>query len=583
MPEPYSPKLRWQSRFEAWVERWGVSLIAWLVALMGVVNVFSALSPALHERLRLLDRFMILEVRAGSRLAVTLAGFALLMVAVNLRRHKYAAWLLTMGLLILSAVGHLFKGLDYEEASLALALAAILWWMRSRFHARSDPPSVQQGIKVLLASALFTLLYGTVGFYLLAHHFHTRFDLLTALEQTVQMLIQLSPPTALPVTHFGRYFLDSIYVIAVVTLGYSLAMILRPVVIREPAAPAERARAAAIVAAHGRTPLARLALLPDKAYFFTPGGSVIAFTLKGRVALALGDPIGPSTDLADAVRAFQAYCARNDWIAAFYQTLPATRDLYEAAGLSALTIGQEALVDLSTFSLEGRANKEFRNVKNRFARLGHTATLVPPPLEASLLEALRAVSDEWLSTRGMTELRFSLGWFDEDYLRQCPVMVIRTAEGRISAFASLILDLPPGGVSVDLMRHRRATESGTMDFLFVSLLEWAKTAGYTVFDLGLSALVGVGEHSDDPAIERAMRYLYHSLTRFYNYQGLHAFKAKFHPRWEPRYLMYPQPLTLPAVALAIVQAHVGTWRALLPEWRRPPGPASTPATEEPSS
>ncbi|MCX8025903.1 MAG: phosphatidylglycerol lysyltransferase domain-containing protein, partial [Thermanaerothrix sp.] len=513
-----------------------------------------ALSPALHARLHLLERFMILEVRTGSRLAVTLAGFALLLVADNLRRHKYAAWVLTMGLLLVSALGHLFKGLDYEEAGLAIALAVMLWQMRSRFHARSDPPSVRQGIQVLLAASLFTLLYGSVGFYLLARHFHTRFDLWMGLQQTVQMLLQLSPPNVPPATHFGRYFLDSIYVIAVATLGYSLAMILRPVVLREPATPAERARAADIVARHGQTPLARLALLPDKAYLFTPGGSVVAFTLKGRVALALGDPIGPSADFAEAIRAFQTFCARNDWMAAFYQTLPTTRAFYEAAGLSVLTLGQEALVDLHAFSLEGRANKEFRNVKNRFARLGHTATLVSPPLETSLLEALRAVSDEWLSTRGMTELRFSLGWFDEDYLRQCPAMIIRTAEGRISAFASLILDLPPGGVSVDLMRHRRATESGTMDFLFVSLLEWAKTAGYTVFDLGLSALVGVGEHSDDPAIERAMRYLYHSLTRFYNYQGLHAFKAKFHPRWEPRYLVYPQPLALPSVVLAIVQA-----------------------------
>ena len=559
--------VRWRARLERWVERWGVTFIALLVALMGILNVVSALSPALHERLRLLDRFMILEVRVGSRLAVTLAGFALIMVADNLRRHKYVAWLLTLGLLLFSALGHLLKGLDYEEAGVAIALAAILWQMRSRFHARSDPPSVRQGIRVLLGALLFTLAYGTLGFYLLAHHFHTQFNVLTALQQTIFMLTQLSPPRAFPVTHFGRYFLDSIYVIAVVTLGYSLGMILRPVVIHEPATPAERARAAEIVAAHARTPLARLALLRDKAYFFTPGGSVVAFALKGRVALALGDPIGPSADLADAIHAFQAYCARNDWIMAFYQTLPDTKNFYEAAGLSALTIGQEALVDLSAFSLEGRANKEFRNVKNRFARLGYTAILHQPPLDASLLEALRVVSDEWLSTRGMSELRFSLGWFDEEYLRQSPVMVIRNAEGRISAFANLILDLPPHGVSVDLMRHRRITESGTMDFLFVALLEWAKAEGYTVFDLGLSALVGVGEHSDDPTIERAMRYLHHGLTRFYNYQGLHAFKAKFRPRWEPRYLIYPQSLALPAVALAVVQAHVGTWRALLPPWR----------------
>lgn len=580
MPQSHSPASRWVNRIEVGVEQWGVSFIALLVALMGVVNVLSALSPALHARLRVLDRFMVLEVRTGSRLAVTLAGFALLLLSRSLWRHKYAAWVLTLGVLILSALGHLLKGLDYEEAGLAAVLALLLWLLRHRFHARSDPPSVRQGIQVLLSAFLFTLVYGTLGFYLLDRHFHTQFDLPTALVQTVRMFVQFTPPGPGPVTHFGRYFLDSIYVVAVTTFGYSLWMLLRPVVLRAPATPAERARAADIVATQGRTPLARLALLNDKAYFFTPGGSVVAFSLQGRVALALGDPIGPPADLADAIRAFQAFCAHNDWLAAFYQTLPETLEAYTAAGFNALKIGQEALVDLATFSLEGRANKEFRNVKNRFSRLGHTAVFHPPPLDHALLEALRAVSDEWLSTRGMAELRFSLGWFDDDYLRQSPVMVIRTAEGRISAFASLIPGLPPQGVSVDLMRHRRRTESGTMDFLFVSLLEWAKGMGYAVFDLGLSALAGVGEHSDDPVIERALRSLYRNLARFYNYQGLHAFKAKFRPRWEPRYLIYPQPLDLPAVALAVVRAHVGTWRALLPAWRHPPTADIIPTIEE---
>jgi phosphatidylglycerol lysyltransferase len=96
-----------------------------------------------------------------------------------------------------------------------------------------------------------------------------------------------------------------------------------------------------------------------------------------------------------------------------------------------------------------------------------------------------------------------------------------------------------------------------MDFLFVHVIEWAKAHRYATFDLGLSALAGVGEDSDDPAVERALHYIYEHIYHFYNFKGLHAFKDKFHPLWIPRYLVYPGAASLPAVALALIQADAG--------------------------
>ena len=96
-----------------------------------------------------------------------------------------------------------------------------------------------------------------------------------------------------------------------------------------------------------------------------------------------------------------------------------------------------------------------------------------------------------------------------------------------------------------------------MDFLFVSLFQWAKESGYAKFNLGLSALSGVGEHSEDPAIERALHYIYRNVSRLYNFRGLHAFKEKFHPVWSPRYLVYPGASNLPAVSVALFQASLG--------------------------
>ena len=107
------------------------------------------------------------------------------------------------------------------------------------------------------------------------------------------------------------------------------------------------------------------------------------------------------------------------------------------------------------------------------------------------------------------------------------------------------------------MRLRREAENGAMDFLFVALFQWAKAQGYASFNLGLSALSGVGKHTDDPAVERALHYIYEHVDQFYSFKGLHAFKEKFHLQGSPRYLVYPGPASLPAVALAMIRADSG--------------------------
>ena len=96
-----------------------------------------------------------------------------------------------------------------------------------------------------------------------------------------------------------------------------------------------------------------------------------------------------------------------------------------------------------------------------------------------------------------------------------------------------------------------------MDYLFVSLFQWAHVQNYASFDLGLSALSGVGEYSTDPVVEKALNYIYRNVGRFYNFRGLHSFKEKFHPTWSPRHLIYPNPASLPAVSVALLRANLG--------------------------
>ena len=535
----------------------GVRAVTVVTAIAGIVNVLSAVMPALGDRLALLSEILPLVLRRGARLATVLAGFGLLVLAGNLWRRKRVAWLLALTLLGISIASHLLKGLDYEEAALEGALMVWLLLLRPRFRARSDPPSIRQGIGLLVAALLFTLGYGSLGFYLLDRHFQVHLSLGAAIRQTLVMFTQFYDPGLAPISGFGRYFAASIYVIGAATMGYAMLMLFRPVLMRGSAAETEHIRAASIVKAYGRSSLARFALLDDKSYYLTPHDSLIAYVAKGRFAVALGDPIGPAEDTAAAISGFQQHCTRNGWLPVFYQTLPDYLDQYHAAGLEVLCIGHEAIVDLSSFTLAGGANKSLRAAVNRLTREGHRAELHEPPLPDDLLGELRSVSEEWLGEMHGAEKHFSLGRFDEAYLRSGPVMVIHEPGGRISAFANILSEYQLNESTIDLMRHRREAVSGTMDFLFVSLFEWARTRGYATFNLGLSSLTGVGEHTGDPLFERALHYIYEHVNQFYNFKGLHQFKVKFHPHWSPRYLVYPSVASLPGAVIALVRADSG--------------------------
>jgi phosphatidylglycerol lysyltransferase len=524
---------------------------------MGVINVLSAITPSLKDRLRLLEQYSPFAITTGGHLTSALAGFALLLLAVSLWRRKRVGWLLTVVILAISIPTHLLKGLDYEEASFAAVLLVLLFFTRSYFHARSDAPSIRAGLLALLAALGFTLAYGVLGFFLLDRHFNAHFGFWDALRQTVIMFTQFYDPGLQSITGFGRFFADSIYVVGAATMGYALFMLLRPVLTRRVASNEERARASEIVRAFGRTSLARYALLDDKQFFFSPNGSVVSFVVENRVALALGDPIGPPEDVSDAIAAFKSFCAPNDWLTAFYQVMPTYLDAYKAAGFDSFSLGNEAIVDLSTFTLDGSENKTLRNSYNKMTRFGYHADVVQPPFSPRMIRELVSISDEWLTSRGASELRFSLGWFNEAYLSTCPLLLVRDREGFVEAFANIVTEFQASEVTLDLMRHRLHTEGGLMDFLFVFLFQWAREQGYSTFNLGLSAMSGVGEHSKDPVIERALNYIYRNVNRFYNFRGLHTFKEKFHPTWSPRYLVYPSAANLPTVSVAILRANLG--------------------------
>jgi phosphatidylglycerol lysyltransferase len=536
----------------------GIWSVTVLTALVGLVNLWSAVTPGLPHRVAWLETVFPVEVRIGAHLFAALSGFFLLLLAANLQRRKRVAWGLTVGLLVVSILSHLVKGLDVEESLLSLVLLIQLLWLRPVFTAQSDRPSVVQGLRVLGGALLFTLAYGTLGFWLLDRHYSDPFSLPEAIGQTLAMFFTADNSGLQPTTRFGRHFANSIYTVGAVTLLYAAWMLFRPVIFRRTASDAERQRAQGIVAQYGRSSLARFALLDDKSFYFSPSAqTVVAYVPKGRGAIALGDPIGPDADRQEAIVGFREFCDRNDWHPAFYQTLGDDLELYQALGFRTLKIGEEATVDLSQFTLEGKAGRNLRTAVNKFTKQGYRVQYYAPPSATDLLTELRAISDDWLEQMQGAEKKFSLGWFDPDYLRDCELAVVENAQGIPIAFANLIPEYQRNEATIDLMRHGHDVERGAMDYLFTSLLQHCKDQGYARFNLGLVVFSGVGENPDAPRLEKGVHYLYDHLSQFYNVQGLRAYKEKFHPVWEPRYFVYPHLADLPEVVIALVRADSG--------------------------
>jgi phosphatidylglycerol lysyltransferase len=293
------------------------------------------------------------------------------------------------------------------------------------------------------------------------------------------------------------------------------------------------------------------------------GDAFLMYARQGRSLIALFDPVGPKPLWAPLVAKFIAEARRCRCRPVFYQVsadfLPITVEMR----LQALKLGEQAVVDLTGFSLAGGAWLKLRRSINRAERDGLAFELLAPEAVVSAMDELRAVSDTWLSAHEAAEKGFSLGTFDPDYLAAGPVAVIRL-HGRIVAFASVMTEASGGDAFIDLMRHVPGVHRGMMDLLFVKIMETLKSQGFRSLNLGMAPLAGLAAHDRAPAWNHLARQVFEHGERFYNFRGVRAFKEKFDPDWRPRYLAVAGqgfPLaSLIDVTLLIGGGLKGLWR-----------------------
>jgi phosphatidylglycerol lysyltransferase len=540
-------------------------ILLWLVALCtagsGLLNIYSVIGEGLPTRTRLLEKIFPLEFQNFSRSITLLIGFALVVSAVNIYRRKRRAYRLVVALSAVSVVFHLTKGIDYEEALVSLVLLSSLLLLHQYFNVKSRPPDF--GLAVIRAAAGFfiVLCYGVAGFWLLEEReFGFNFHLGDALKHTLLIISLIGDPKLAPQTIYAHWFVNSVYLMTFIAITYAGLAFFRPIRYHYHTLPLERLRAAGILSQYGRSAIDFFKLWSDKSYYFNDKDSCfIAYRVGNNFAVALSDPVGPEGEVEEIALGFMEFCNANDWGVAFYQVLPNFLAMYERLGFKHLKIGDEAIVHLTNFDLEGSEKRSLRKTVKRFESNGFTMREYQPPIPDAILLQARSVSDDWLNLPGRRERQFALGMFDEGYVRTTPLYLIAEASGKIVAFVNAIKSYREGEATADLMRHRADAPNGTMDYLFTKLLLACKTKGYKQFSLGMAPFNGFRKGEHPSAEERAVYYLMRHLNFLFSYAGLHHFKAKFADAWEPRYLLYQNALDLPQVALALARVSELRW------------------------
>ncbi|MFC4525383.1 bifunctional lysylphosphatidylglycerol flippase/synthetase MprF [Dyella halodurans] len=523
-------------RSKALLAPWFTALLppffAGLTMVSGAVLLFSGATSALPARMAILRDVLPLAVLEVSHFLSSVVGMMLLILARGLQRRLDAAYVLTLVLLVLGAVLSLLKGIDYEEAILLSLLALALAPAHQLFYRRTSLFSASFSMGWIIAILAVLVCAGWLVAFSYKH-----------VEYSNNLWWEFS------FYHGGApRALRALVGAAAAGLLFALANLIRPARpdLRLPN-EGELERALPLIKQYSSAQ-AHLALMGDKTLLFDPEGKAfIMYDVEGRSWVAMGDPVGESDEARrELVWTFRDQCERAGGWPLFYQVRPEDLDLYLEVGMNLLKIGEEARVLLSSFSLDGKSKKVLRNTINKLTREGMRLEIVPAEAVVALLPRLKKISDAWMRDKGVREKGFSLGTFDPQYLQRTPMALVWQGD-ELVAFSNLFLTDSKEEASLDLMRHLPEGTSGIMDFMFVELMTWARQEGYRWFNLGMAPLSGLQNRRSAPLWSRLGAMLFGRGERFYNFRGLHKYKDKFDPVWEPRYLAVPNGIALPLV------------------------------------
>jgi lysyl-tRNA synthetase, class II len=533
--------------------------IAIAVVTLGVIDVLDSLAPERAARLHSLTRIVPLGVAQGASAATVVAGLLLIMLGQSLRRRKRRAWRAALVLTALTTVLHVIKGLDVDVAAAAALMTVLLIAVSGQFYAAGDPRTRWRAPVTFVAMVIVSFVLGLLLLVLRGSSIVGTPSLGTRLSEVAYGLVGVPGPL-----HFRADGSSDLVFAVLISLGAATILTTAYLALRpaEPesalSAPDETQLRGLLVTQGHRDSLGYFALRRDKAVIFSPSGkAAVSYRVVSGVMLASGDPLGDPEAWPGAIEEFMRRARRHAWVPAVMGCSEQGGEVWvREAGLRALELGDEAVLDVADFTLEGRAMRNVRQMVCRVERLGYTTEVARVgDLSVAQVADIRQQAAAWRGAEIERGFSMALGRFGDPFDAEC-VAVTARRDGRLAAVLHFV-PWGPDGLSLELMRRDRDADPGLNELMIVAAMHAAPELGVRRLSLNFSVFRSAleqGARLGAGPVIRAWRSMLLGVSRWFQIESLYRFNAKFRPVWEPRFICYPGTGDIPRIALAALEA-----------------------------
>jgi lysyl-tRNA synthetase class 2 len=507
--------------------------------------------------------------------AALIVAIALLLVGRGVASRRRRAWWLALCLQVtLISIGlfhnihryishrqtsHLIFGtFGFSHLLFELALLLLLIAFRNQFRKIIATHTRRGDFYYFLKVTSLSTLIATFMVFLDGRYFVSRPSLIQDLEITLKGFIGVSGPIPFSATRYQERMETILISIGVFIAATTILKILRPIDLKSRQSKEARIAVSDLLAKYpSNDSLGYFALRDDKTLIWsTNSKAVIAYSVKNGVMIASGDPLGDPECWPSAMENFITEADNHSWIPAVYGCTEHAGEIWRReTGLEALEMGDEAIIEVASYTLDTPQMKNVRQTINRARKDGSTVfTKQIAEMELKQLAEFEKLAHSW--RRGGEERGFSMA-LDRFCSPEDQEAVISWAElnGEYVAFLQFA---PWGsdGLSLDLMRRSHESPPGINELLINATIEYARENKIARLSLNFATFRSIFERGERLGAGPITRFNHRVLklaSRFVQMESLYRFNSKFQPIWEPRFLLFPSVGKLAKISIAVLQ------------------------------
>lgn len=502
-----------------------------LIMFSGIILLIHSIQPEISQ-ISIIQRFFSGIFETLSLSIEMVLGIILIIIASDIKNGVKYAYKWVIFLLFMGAVSITILQLNMFYALMITLVAALLIISKDAFDRETYPYKTINIIGFLVFTFIILFIYQIL------------------LKSTGKSMSGISENIIYFINNPGEYFNRSISAFILIWGIIFVYIKFRPKFnIKEKPSESDFEEIKVFLNKYRGNAFTHLIFTGDKNIFWNSKKTVLfSYAKTFNRIVVLGDPIGEEKDFSEAIAEIQNYFEKYGYEVIFYEVDEKFLSIYHDNGYSFFKLGEEGVINLNEFKMSSNMRRNYNKVMKLFEDEGYKLEIIEPPFDYKILIDLKTVSEEWLG--GRKEKGFSIGFFSREYIQRASIYVLRDKNNKIIAFMSLRPYYDENkNISIDMMRYKKNSPSGTMDAMFIGMINWAKENNYERFIIGMAPLSNVGLNKFSRGEEKLAYMLYKHGKSIYGFVGLRAYKEKFKPEWEPKYLCYDNIVSLPKIWL----------------------------------